>query len=387
MSQKYVFECSKCDEVVHSLLNQVLGVIHGVLSYECLSILLAGSLASGRGVWKESNEGLSVKSDLDLVLVTKRRSTLPSQLVNEIESLSELARIRIQIRVIPLIKFLFLPKSMDLYEVKYKTRIISGKDVRWSLPISSNYSLQTKDLFFPIFNECLLSIEELGWQHFSERTEVNMSELSHRTSKTLLRLGILFQQAINRECSSSDDIGRMIINIEDYEAPFGRRELREDVKLAYNFRFLQPETLCLTNARALWVDTQKYMQIAIRWLLEREYGSSIIDEYPSLSYQRISRLDRLRNWARARRYLDHNRTLKSGREIVRGDRAIEMLKVSAYYLYLSLEEQISVLHLRRAEEILCDTGVIAEVQQDLSYEDRWEIARNHLVTLHKTGVV
>lgn len=383
----YFTDKAECDDSVQQLLNRLIDLVTSELHRQLISIYLRGSLARGEGVWKIVDGQAQILSDIDVLLVTVSRSSIPKSLLSKIHTLQNEFGLKLELRVIPFIKFSRLPMNLDVIELRNETQLLQGKDVLGSLPGVRSSPLGKDEIIFSAINEAILSIEEVSPSSFIDLTAADLEDISHRAVKTILRTGAMIclgqgfharNYASLLESITAEQLDKFAIEPASY--------LR-DLKAAYQFRYTQPHLEYLVDAEELWFRGRGYLVTLFNWAKSYTDDDGWQFENPENYGVKVGFWKYLRMMPMMIRFvLQENECSGVWKTFFTGGSVASVLQSSAYYAYLALGHPIDLVKLAQAESLIFGDS---KIDHDMSFEgseERWARIRDKLVKFHLRGL-
>lgn len=360
---------------------------------DVISIILFGSFARGEGVWK-GKKNLGIISDLDLLIVTKRKKAASEKLKRMIKQVEEKEKIAVELDFVCHKSLKKLRK--DTHNLDRKEGIVIwGEDVTSNFPQFRKEEINIKDIIFLFFNRILLALEK-----FPVKDVKNIKSktwLSHEACKGIftctdmicIRYSNYNPAVIKRIEFARKKCKQLMITNKDV--------FLEDLERAFNFRFRDVSTFYMNDAYDYWLRSRDHLlnlfQLCIR---ENHEKTSPVDEEKfksqlrrlyKLGYNQGFILPFLRK-IRFQLYQLYNLLrLKKKPKLPKALGQYDLsCRMASLMLYMAINKQDLVEnYLTKAENYLSMVYHFPKTKEkNLIYT--WALLRSELRKLHKAGI-
>lgn len=222
---------------------------------DVVSIILFGSLASGEGVWKREGK-IRVISDLDLLIITKKKRALTKKLKYTIGEIKKKEEIDVDLKFVCYNTLKKINKDTHTFDRK-EGIIIWGKDVTSYFPEFKDGDINIKDIIFSFFNQVLLNIE--SFPTFDTENLNAKKWLTYKASKNMLTCTRMI--TIHYNNYSPSILKRVEFTKKKCEelTILNKDVFLEDLNKAVDFRFNDIDNSYLNNAYDYWVRSREYL--------------------------------------------------------------------------------------------------------------------------------
>ena len=363
------------EETISSVLHQYDDVV---------SIILFGSLARKEGVWKREEGRLSIISDLDLLVITRKKRKLSKGLRRIVESIKEREGFEIDIRFICRDKLKGLIKDTHTFDEKEGVTLW-GKNVIPEFPKFNKDDIGLKDVIFLFFNRVLLTV--LNFPIFNVEEIDAKKWLSHEASKTLFTCADIINICGGRYYPSVFKRVKFAKEAcKELKLPDEKIFLR-DLEKAVNFRFKETHKPFMSNPFNYWLRSKEHLLRTFHFFCVNRSKGKTTDEETFRA--RLFFLYHQTYRVRFKNLLHHLFKLLMLGKLPRPPKNISQYPVScrmaSLMLYMALAKEIHQKYLREAERYLSMVRFPRELQE-ADTRVKWALLRDELKKLHEAAI-
>ncbi|RKX44205.1 MAG: hypothetical protein DRP27_07000 [Thermotogae bacterium] len=366
------------EETISSVLHQYDDVV---------SIILFGSLARKEGVWKREEGRLSIISDLDLLVITRKKRKLSKGLRRIVESIKEREGFEIDIRFICRDKLKGLIKDTHTFDEK-EGITLWGEDITSEFPKFKEEDINIEDAIFLFFNRVILTLNSFPLSNIKSAHARRW--LSHEASKTMFTCADLISIFYGKYFSSILERVKFAetklksLNIPD------RKAILEDLKIAVNFRFKEVNKVSINNAYDYWARSREHLIniFTVLYTKSSRKGELRINEQ-ELKSQLTSLYERKYNIKLKTTLYQVLKLLRSG-NIPKLPGSITHYfvncRMASLMLYVAVgKEGVRNDHVKKAEEYLSQVCFLPSKDKE-DMKEKWKFLRDKLVELYEAYI-
>ena len=380
---RFVFLKIENKEARKKILNLVRVVVPEILrhSSSVVSIMLVGSFARQEGVWKVKREKIKIMSDLDLLVITKKRENISERLRKPLKELEQKVGTTVDLTSIRYSDLEKLPKNTHTLDRK-RGLTIWGKNVTSKFPKFEKDDIDFKDILFLFFNRVLLTLENLIFIDFKCTNEDFLERLSYEATKTMFTCTDLINIYCNDyQTSFTEKVKNVNKQLRTTNVEIDKKMFLKDLNKASNFVFKETSLLYFPRSYEYWLTARNYLIKLFFSFLEKEKNQKTI----------VACIDALK--------LTKKLTLKSwlilSYKLLRSKRIPRIFwkmhpsiycRIASLLLYLAIGKRNSL-----TEKYVIDSEAeLSKVyffkKSDGKAWNRWIRTRDDLVRLHKIGM-
>ena len=382
--ESYFVGNPELDRVVGGMLNAVAQSIPRLGRFRTLNVMLLGSFSRGEGVWKSVDGKPRIISDLDILVIPAFSRRPRARLVRRLLEIGRSSGVEVQIRAVPAVAIPLLPKTLDVHEMGTEGKTLYGQEVSRWLPKVKFERPNTNLVLESVFNEALMNVEEITDRDFSAQFGSEQQGLSHRATKTMLRVAHLihlrhglvkasFQSAV-------DDLGESTIG----EVPLEVERLMSDIREAFDFRFHEPERLAIAKPLETWNRARAYIRTLLMAAISEEFGDVTLFDLPGQRSGELSVWPRQLSLFQTRKLRRRNITSSDLRTFPTPRELRYSLQSAVFLMYEALGPEIDGAALAHAERLIYNDGQLATRG---NRSDRWRRLRIQLIEDHRLGIL
>jgi len=380
---KFVFFKIENEEARNKILNLIRVMVSEILhrSNSVVSIMLVGSFARHEGVWKVKHGKIKILSDLDLLVITKKRENISKRLRKPLKELEQKSGITVDLMTI---RYSNLGKLLkDTHTLDRKRGVtIWGENVTSKFPKFEKDDIDFKDILFLFFNRVLLTLVNPIFANFKCSNEDFLERLSYEASKTMFTCADL----INIYCNNyqtfiTEKVKNANKQLKTRDVEIDKKIFLEDLNKAANFVFKETNLLYFPRCFEYWLKARNCLIKLFFSFLEKEMNKKTI----------LACIDALK----LRKKLTLKSRLILSYKLLRSKRIPRIFwkmhpavycRTASLLLYLAIRKRNSL-----TEKYLIDAETeLSKVyffrKSDEKAWNRWIRTRDKLVRLHKLGV-
>ncbi len=353
---------------------------------DVVSIILFGSLASGEGVWKREGK-IRVISDLDLLIITKKKRALTKKLKYTIEEIKEKEGIDVDLKFICYNTLKKMNKDTHTFDRK-EGIIIWGKNVTSYFPDFKDGDINIKDIIFSFFNQVLLNIE--SFPIFDTENLNTKKWLTYKASKNMLTCTRMISTYYNNYSSSI--LKRVEFTKKKCEelTILNKDVFLEDLNNAVDFRFKDVDNSYLNNAYDYWVRSREHLIKLFQFLCVRKNLMYLISIDEKMFEFQLSFLYKVEYKIDLKILLYHLYKLIVLKKIPKFPKTKEQYpiccRMASLMLYLAINKEGPIEdYIMKAENYLSMVYRIPKIKGMCS-KDKWIFLRDELEELHIAGI-
>ena len=265
---------NKNEEARSKIMNLIKALVPDILhhSSSVVSIMLVGSFARNEGGWKVKDGKVKILSDLDLLIITKKKETTSEKLSKTVKEKEQEVGVTIDLKFIRYKDLGKLGKDTHTLDRK-KGIIIWGKNVTSKFPKFEKGDINFKDILLLFFNRVLLTLEILFFTDFKCLSENSLERLSYEASKTMFTCADLINIYCNDyQTSFTEKVKNVDKQLKTIEAEIDKKMFLKDLNKAFNFIFNEINLLYFPRPYEYWLRARNYLIKFFFSFLEKEVG-------------------------------------------------------------------------------------------------------------------